>query len=689
MSKFTNLLRKSSSINLNSSSDGNNNNNASSSGNLANMSVSQTSNGASTPQISTPYGFVINEKVVEPDEIKTYEKNLNDIKSLLNDIIKAAKTFHEKGESFSKNQVLWAQSFSKDHEKSVLTTSSQQQNHQQTQTQLQQEGSQASDNNQGFVKALEQFTSSITKTAGFELDFSHSILESFIKPIQTIIQFIEEKKVYRKKFDKAFSEYDNIISKIKNQQNQKKIDVLKLYGYEKDKSKLKQTYENVKLEYINYLIDTQNRMHTDFIDILVGHFESFSSSNGNSYTEYAGIKTYIDQLRTWCLSEQEFFQKESTEKEQKRSIELLREEDQKYQSLIDLLVTPPFTLWKLMSDIRKNELFPPPLPPGVSVNNQTPPPPPINFIPALTRIFESRGQLSDLFIEMLTHDLPNISTIGTTLSSDVISCEFIEETATLIAVPYLKYLFDQSITNIIGYPDTYKPTTQSGIDNLIAEFRYIMGIFKDSVQYLPPPFKKASIEIKNGLQKLSPSSEFPPIGSFLLARVFAPALKMPQTHGLFMVIPSDQALEVLSFFSTMFVNLGTNQTYISSQFGSSHLNDVLAEMKTTVKDFFNQVTKSDLSEWDSAVILSETYQTDIPVIQQFLKQHYISLSQSYLAKDRESLMNFTLALGQLEADDPLSLTLNAGSGSSLSMSEPVDEVQNQQQGTSPITSDNE
>jgi len=629
MSKFTSLLRKSSSVNLTSSND---------------------SNGTSPDSsLHTPYGDITNERVIEPDEIKMYEKNLNDIKSLLSDLIKNAKLFFEKGESFSKNQVKWCQSFSKDYEKSTSHSTSAQSVIQQYQQQQQQEG--VVDNNVGFIKALEQFSSSITKTAGFELDFTNSVMEGFIKPIQGLIAIIEEKKLYRKKFDKAYTEYDNIISKIKNQQTQKKIDIIKLYNYEREKSKFKANYEVVKIEYITFLIDTQNRMHTDYIDILCSHFDSLSLFSGNAYTEYAGIKTYIDSLRTWCLSEQEFFQKDIKERDEKRVYELSREEDAKYQPIVDLLITPPFYLMKLMSDVRKNELFPPPLPPNTP-NNYVPPPP-IPFVSNLVRLFESRAEMSTVLCHMVSSDLPNVSVQGIVLGQDVIGCEFVEECANLIAVPYLKYLFDQSITNIVGYSDKYKPTTQQGIDNLIMEFNYIMNIFKDSTEYLPPPFKKASLEIKSGLHKLSPSSTYPPIGCFLMGRVFTPCVKSPHTHGLFNVIPSDQALEACSFLSSMFYFLGCNQSFMTSQIGATQLNDTLNAWKDTVNQFFDTVQNSDLTEWDPCVSLQETYLTDIPVIKQFLKQHYSSLSNSYLSRgDRELVLQFSAALGQLEADDP-------------------------------------
>ncbi|KAF2076837.1 hypothetical protein CYY_001865 [Polysphondylium violaceum] len=630
MSKFTSLLRKSSSVNLNNGGD--------------------HSNGTSPDSsLHTPFGDITNERVIEPDEVKTYEKNLNDTKSLLSDLIKNAKVFFEKGESFSKNQVRWCQSFSKDYEKSTSHSNSAQNVIQQYQQQQQQEGS--VDNNVGFTKALEQFSSSITKTAGFELDFSNSVMEGFIKPIQGLIAIIEEKKVYRKKFDKAFTEYDNIIGKIKNQQTAKKIDILKLYNYEREKSKLKSNYEAVKVEYIQFLVDTQNRMHTDYIDILCSHFDSLSLFSGNAYTEYAGIKTYIDSLRTWCLSEQEFFQKDVKERDEKRLYELAREEDAKYQPIVDLLITPPFYLMKLMNDVRKNELFPPPLPPNTPSNYV--PPVPIPFVPNLVRLFESRAEMSTVLCHMVSSDLPNISVQGVVLGQDVIGCEFVEECANLIAVPYMKYLFDQSITNIVSFSDKYRPSSQQGIDNLIMEFNYIMNIFKDSIEYLPPPFKKASLEIKSGLHKLSPSSSHPPIGCFLLGRVFAPCVRSPHTHGLFNVIPSDQALEACSFLSSMFYYLGGNQNYISSQIGSAQLNDTLNAWKDTLNQFFESVQNSDLTEWDPCVSLQETYLTDIPIIKQFLKQHYSSISNSYLSRnDREIVIQFSAALGQLEADDP-------------------------------------
>ncbi|EGC31468.1 hypothetical protein DICPUDRAFT_156697 [Dictyostelium purpureum] len=644
MSKFTALLRKSSSMNLSLGGD--------------RSSVMIDSNGGingSSPDSSlhTPYGDATNEKVIEPLEIKTYEKNLADIKALLNDIIKTAKVLNERGDAYAKTQVKWSQSFSKDYEKSTTHSSSAQQVYaQQQQLQSSAESQSTSDSNLGFIKALEQFTSSITKTSGYESEFSTSISEGIIKPIQILIGYIDEKKQYRKKFDKTYTEFENIIAKIKNQQTQKKIDILKLYNYEKEKSKLKTNYENVKNEYIQFLIDTQNKMHTEFIDILVLHFESLQLSNGNAYTEYASIKTYIDSLRTWCLSEQDFFQKEVIERDQRRIAELQKEENLKYQNIIDLLVSPPFFLWKQLAEFRKIELFPPPPPPNTNV--VITPPPPIHFISNLVRIFEARGQLSEMLTFMVQADLPNISISGSMLANDIVSCEFIEELSNLQSTtPYLKYLFDQSITNIINYHDNYRISTQQGIQNLISEFEYIMNIFKDSCEYLPPFLKKASIEIQNGLAKLSPSNKSPPIGCFLFSRFFAPAIAKPYTHSLFHVIPSDQATEVLTFFSSIFFNFGCNQNFMTSQTCAQQLNEAMERWKPTLLQFFDVVRQSDLTEWDPSVSLSEVYINDIPVVQQFIKRHYLLISSGYsIQKGREELNQFTQALGQLEADDP-------------------------------------
>ncbi|EAL68595.1 RasGTPase-activating protein [Dictyostelium discoideum AX4] len=649
MSKFTNLLRKSSSMNMTGGT----------AGDRSSVYIDTSGNGNSggsspdTSIINTPFGEAINEKVIEPSEIKLSEKNLNDIKVLLNDIIKSCKNYYDRGEQFAKTQVKWSQSFSKDYEKSTTHSSSAQQVYQQQQQAAAANGNgetSTSDSNLGFIRALEQFTSSITKTSGFESEWINSVMEGLIKPIQILIGAIDEKKQYRKKFDKAVQEYENIISKIKHQQTQKKIDILKIYNYEKEKSKLKQNYENVKNEYIYYLTDTENRMHTEFLDLLVLHYESMQLLNGNAYAEYAGIKTYIDSLRTWCLNEQDYFQKESIERDARRVLELQKEEDLKHQPIIDLLVSPPFYLWKLLSEIRKNELFPPPPPPNTPI---VVPPPPIHFIPNLVRIFEARGQLSELLIMMVQSDLPNISMTGTFLPYDIVSCEFIEEIANLpSSTPYLKYLFDQSITNIINYHDNYRINTQQGITNLIAEFEYVLNIFQGSCEYLPPPFKKASIEIQNGLNKLSPGSKSPPIGCLLFSRVFAPVVARPHQHQLFHVIPSDQALEVLAFLSTMFVNFGTNQSFMASILGSQQLNESMDAWKPVITTFFDQVKQSDLTEWDSSITLNEVYQQDIPVIQSFIKRHYLHISGSYLSRDREQLSVFTHALGSLEADDP-------------------------------------
>ncbi|KAN0036173.1 hypothetical protein ACTA71_005477 [Dictyostelium dimigraforme] len=647
MSKFTNLLRKSSSMNMTGGTAGDRSS--------VYIDTTNSGSGGSSPDtsiINTPFGEAINEKVIEPTEIKLHEKNLNDIKALLNDIIKSCKNYFDRGEQFAKTQVKWSQSFSKDYEKSTTHSSSAQQVYQQQQQQaasVTNENS-TSDSNLGFIRALEQFTSSITKTSGFESEWLNSVMEGLIKPIQLLIGAIDDKKQYRKRFDKAVQEYENIIGKIKNQQTQKKIDIIKIYNYEKEKTKLKQNYEIVKNEYINYLTDTENRMHTEFLDLLVLHYESMQLLNGNAYAEYAGIKTYIDSLRTWCLNEQDYFQKESIERDARRVLELQKEEDLKHQPIIDLLVSPPFYLWKQLSEIRKNELFPPPPPPNTPI---VVPPPPIHFIPNLVRVFEARGQLSELLIMMVQSDLPNISMTGTFLPNDVVSCEFIEEISNLpSSIPYLKYLFDQSITNIINYHDNYRINTQQGITNLIAEFEYILNIFQGSVEYLPPPFKKASIEIQNGLNKLSPGSKSPPIGCLLFSRVFAPVVARPHQHQLFHVIPSDQALEVLSFLSGMFVNFGTNQSFMGSILGSQQLNESMDAWKPVITTFFDQVKQSDLTEWDSSITLAEVYQQDIPVIQSFIKRHYLVISGSFLNRDREQLSMFTQALGSLEADDP-------------------------------------
>lgn len=77
-------------------------------------------------------------------------------------------------------------------------------------------------------------------------------------------------------------------------------------------------------------------MHTEFLDLLVLHYESMQLLNGNAYAEYAGIKTYIDSLRTWCLNEQDYFQKESIERDARRVLELQKEEDLKHQPIIDV-----------------------------------------------------------------------------------------------------------------------------------------------------------------------------------------------------------------------------------------------------------------------------------------------------------------------------------------------------------------
>ncbi|KAK5578284.1 hypothetical protein RB653_003240 [Dictyostelium firmibasis] len=660
MSKFTNLLRKSSSMNLTGGT----------AGDRSSIYI-DSSNGGSSPDtsiINTPFGEAINEKVIEPTEIKLHEKNLNDIKVLLNDIIKSCKHYYDRGEQYSKTQVKWSQSFSKDYEKSTTHSTTAQQVYQQQQ---QNNGGETttSDSNLGFIRALEQFTNSITKTSGYESEWINSVMEGLIKPIQLLIGAIDEKKQYRKKFDKAVQEYENIISKIKNQQTQKKIDILKIYNYEKEKTKIKQNYENVKNEYLYYLTDTENKMHTEFLDLLVLHYESMQLSNGNAYAEYAGIKTYIDSLRTWCLNEQDYFHKESIERDTRRIAELQKEEDVKHQPIIDLLVSPPFYLWKQLSEIRKTELFPPaPLPNAPIVV----PPPPIHFIPNLVRIFEARGQLSELLIMMVQSDLPNISMTGTFLSHDVVSCEFIDEISNLpSSTPYLKYLFDQSITNIINYHDNYRINTQQGITNLIAEFEYILNIFQGSVEYLPPPFKKASVEIQNGLKKLSPGSNSPPIGCLLFSRVFAPVIARPHQHQLFHVIPSDQALEVLSFLSVMFTNFGTNQSFMGSTMCYQQLNESMDRWKPVITTFFDQVKQSDLTEWDSSISLNEVYHQDIPVIQSFIKRHYLNISGSFLSRDREQLSMFTHALGSLEADDPPSEKQSNSSKHSSSPSTPT------------------
>eukprot|EP01133_Synstelium_polycarpum_P011483 gene11483-13388_t len=625
---------------------------------LLRKSSSQTINSSSSPDSSsymTQYGELNNECVIESEEIKTAEKNLNDVKAMLSDLVKSLKTFYDKGEGLAKNEVIWAQAFSKDHEKSVSSSSSSSAIASQYMQQLALEGGQ--ETQLGFVKAMEQFTTSITKSSGFDNDFNASVMEGFIKPVQTLIGNIDERKVYRKKYDKALGELETLIGKVRNAQSQKKMDILKLYNYEREKTRARSNFESIKIEYTVFLSDTQNRMHTDFVDILVNHCESMSVSSGNSYTEYAGIKTYIDSLRTWCLSEQDFFQKENVERDQRRAQDLLAEVDAKFQPLIDLIVLPPFNFWYYIAEVRKNELYPLPLPPGAKETTSTPAPP-TNFIPNLVRVLDARGQTSEMLVQLLRNESVSLS-MGSVFNGAPIYCELIEEISNLLATPYLKYLFDASITAIICYPERHNPATASGVENLINEFNNVMHIFKDSMQYLPPPFKKASIELLNMFaSKVVPGSTANlPTGCLLFGRVFAPSVARPHTHGLYNVLPSESALEALSLFSTLFANVGSNQTYLGSQTSYEVLNEAMNAWKPTIREFFASVAQSaatDTAEWESSVSITETYTVDMPVLQKFFKTHYINITALMSQNnDKELGQSFLLALGQLEADDSI------------------------------------
>ncbi|EGG24004.1 RasGTPase-activating protein [Cavenderia fasciculata] len=653
------------------------------SGSLANIGGSPDKDGSH----STPYGDVISEVVVEPEEIKQSERNLNDIKQLLSDLIKAQRAWTEKGDKLAKTHVLWAQSFSKDHEKNVQTSSSNSHITSQYAIQQQAEGG-GSENNIGFTRAMEQFTVSMTKSSNFDTEFVTSVNEGFIKPIQTLISVIEEKKVYRKKYDKASNEYETLIGKIKTIQTKKveQSHILKLYTYEREKTKAKLNFDAAKHEYITYLNDTQNRMHTEFIEILIRHYESMSTTAGNSYSEYAGIKSYVDSLRTWCLSEQDYFLKDIVEREQKRAVELSNELDAKFQPFIDLLTTPAFNLWYGFAEVRKNELYPPPPPPGgqpvLPATN------PINFIPHLVRVLDMRGQMSELLSHMVRSDLVNqhASSLGNVFINQPIWCEMVEECAVHLAIPYLKYLFDQSITTIVGYPERFRPHTPEGIQSFIGEFQNILTNFATSQQYLPPPFKRASMEID--AVKREKSVQHPPSGCLLFARVFAPFIARPHLRGLFNVVPSDGALESLGFFATMFSHAGTNQTFLASQTDYQQLNEALASARPKIIDFFGNI--GDTTEWASSVELIETYYADIPIVQAFAKQHYSNVANTMSTRgERELAQTFLSALGQLEANEDFdkghskkaSQSVNGVISSPMVISpplSPVDEAQQQQ-----------
>ncbi|GAM29428.1 hypothetical protein SAMD00019534_126040 [Acytostelium subglobosum LB1] len=592
----------------------------------------------------TPFGDVCSDSVVEPEQLKTLEKSLADAKILLTELQKNLKLYTKKGSSLAKNHSQWANSFSKDHVRSIQVSAHSQQIAQQHQLTDAEKESQT-----GIDKALEQFTSSGTKTAGFETDFNNSVNESFTKPVLALLANIEERKIYKKKYDKAVGEYETLIGKIKNQQTQKKIDILKLYNYERDKTKAKAHYEVIKLEYIEFLKDTLNRLHTDFIDILVKHNDTITLEYGHAYQEYAGIKNYIDTLRTWCLSEQEFYKQEAGEREQRRIQDVDQELHAKFQPIIQLLSTPPFSMYHYMSEVRKNELFPPQVmtPNGPSSPVQVSQP--INFMPQFVRIVDSSYQLSDLLVQQVKADLPNVAlNAGTLFANNVIAGELIDEISRHLATPYLKHIFDTAITSIINNPERYDPLSAQGIDALINEFHNTMETVMVSEKYLPPAFKKASNEIYS---HFSSSTDDAPLGCLLFGKVFAVSVAKPHMNNLFHVIPSQTALESLHFFSTLYTTLGANQTFTKGP--HQQLNDALARWRSKLKDFFGSLMSSDLTEWESQVPQTSTYHNDVPTVQKFLKQHYLGLSLAMQQRGERDLSHqFLVALGHLEAEDP-------------------------------------
>ncbi|GAM16880.1 hypothetical protein SAMD00019534_000550 [Acytostelium subglobosum LB1] len=599
----------------------------------------------------TPFGEITGEIVDEPREIKQMEKSMVETRALLTDLIKTCKEAQKKGLSMVASAEEWGQSLPKDYEKIVSSTQKSKQigkQHQYSQSDV--------ETRVGFEKAMEQFSQSTAKTMEFEKEFGECVVESFIKPVQVIVNRIDERKTHRKKYDKAYMEYDSLLSKIRHQQSQKKIDILKLYTYERDKNKACANYNTAKADYLGFLRSTLDLMHTEFVNLLASHFDAIYKLGQDATQEFVNIQAYIESLQSWCLSEKECHVQDIHELNQQYNDDVEQDIIDKYMPLVELLTEEPFGLWAHMAEVRRTERYP--VPPMIGVPGPLPPPPVsatpiVNFIPPLVRLVDSAGHLSEFLTALVVRDMPNVSmSMAMMFPHNPMACELVEEIARHIATPYLRHLFEPTINQIVNYPEHYDPLTPEGLEALVREFNSTMEAFKDSAQYLPPIFKKASLEIQKQFAAKTSLPAYPPIGCLLFGRVFTPALARPHLSNLCNTIPSSTSLEALHFLSTMVYNAGSNQIFLR---GPQHVNDAVAKWKPMIRDFFQEVfaNKEDMAvEWEPKQALRTTFATEVITIQSFLKQHYQTIASAMCTKgEKELCQQFVVALGLLEAED--------------------------------------
>lgn len=102
--------------------------------------------------------------------------------------------------------------------------------------------------------------------------------------------------------------------------NKKKLDIEKLYALEKEKVRLRKTYEVSIMDLKEFCDDVYERINFDLMDFVMAYFEAKKKSLGLSYTDIDELKERLDELIIWCNEESLVFTTHVTEREEHKAV---------------------------------------------------------------------------------------------------------------------------------------------------------------------------------------------------------------------------------------------------------------------------------------------------------------------------------------------------------------------------------